>query len=137
MSEPIVFGAHQAWRDGDILWVVHTGKVSTSDLAIVFKLFEDWHAAHGVRYLLIDMHKMEPLTTETRQWLVGQVKHVPVRAVLALGMSRPMRVITVLINRAMEMLWKRPATPMVSCRSEAEARAWLEEDRRRAAEERT
>ena len=131
MHDSIMVGAHRAWVEGDVMRVVHVGPVTIPELEVLYRQLGVWNEERGVWYLLIDIQAMPPPEPEVRKWMAKPKSSAPIRAVLAVGASPAVRVISTLLTKAMELLGNKPGTPFMMMKSEAEAQAWIQSDRSR------
>lgn len=129
MAETVHVGTHRAWIEGDVMRVTHAGPISLAEMQELHRFLERWYEERGVRYLMMDIRAMPPPEPEVRKWMAQPKKSAPVRAVIAVGASPAVRVISTLMRKAMELLGNRSATPFLMMKSEEEAFAWIENDR--------
>lgn len=129
MAETVHVGTHRAWIEGDVMRVTHAGPISLAEMQELHRFLERWYEERGVRYLMMDIRAMPPPEPEVRKWMAQPKKSAPVRAVIAVGASPAVRVISTLMRKAMELLGNRSETPFLMMKSEEEAFAWIENDR--------
>lgn len=136
MKEMVEFGTHRAWVEGDVMRVVEQGLVSLSEIQTLMALIKRWQKEYGIQYALLDVRRMLPFEPEVKKWLMHEFKTIRLRAVVGIGASATVRIMTSLGEQAMDLLGYKDRTMIVSLRTEAEALAWIEADRKKHRERR-
>lgn len=134
MKDLVEFGTHRAWVEGDVARVVEQGLVSLSEIQTLVALIKRWQKEYGIQYALLDVRRMLPFEPEVKKWLMHEFKTIRLRAVVGIGASATVRVMTTLGEQAMDLLGYKDRTSIVSLRTEAEALAWIEADRKKRRE---
>lgn len=130
-TEFLRIGRHLLRQEGDIVFVVWNGDVGLEDVRELVEVVGRIHAAQPILFMLSDSRNTGSFDPEARRWVAQQTKE---RSLIALsvifGASFPVRIVASMIHRAMRLL--APGSPeTVFFATEAEARAFIDEERRR------
>src|SRR5262245_35174216 len=123
-------GSFASTEPPDICFWRCVGDFSVDDLRQMYEVQERF--AEGKRYILVlvDLSKLEAVSPDSRKAMVQQAPPAwPVRGLAGLGASSHFRVLANAIATAGRRLHKLKDNPCRFFRTEAEARAWLDERR--------
>jgi hypothetical protein len=89
--------------------------------------------AEGKDYLLVinDIRRASEFPAEARKIVAARLAPLPVRATALFGASFQIRVLVTLAFKIRDFIRGEPANPTRFCATEAEARAWIDEQRSR------
>jgi hypothetical protein len=89
--------------------------------------------AEGKDYLLVinDITRAGDFPAEARKIVAARLALLPVRATALFGASFQLRVLVTLAFKIRDFIRGEPANPTRFCATEAEARAWIDEQRSR------
>jgi hypothetical protein len=133
------FGSHMhRFEPPDLYHTRMDGEVSEDDVRTQFEAIRTLskHAGHTI-FWMSDVRKMGSFTTEARRAVAEETRKdalAGIRASAAFGASFPTRVVVTLLLRAIRALKPAKARPYAFVDTEAEARAFLDEQRKRGAE---
>lgn len=126
-----VMGRHLLRRDGDILFVRFRGAVDIGEMQLLFAAMVQMQEKNPVVFHLYDGSQAGLTTPEARRWAAENMTSTHRAAGIACyGVNAVVRAIAQLHTRAIALLHRQVAVPMVFFATEAEARAWI--DRQRA-----
>jgi hypothetical protein len=89
--------------------------------------------SEGKDYLLVinDITRASEFPAEARKVVAARLATLPVRATALFGASFQLRVLVTLAFKIRDFIRGEPANPTRFCATEAEARAWIDEQRSR------
>ncbi len=131
MKDAIAIGAHLVGVEADVVRVEHHGLLSLSEIQKTFELVSQWQKERGVQYMIVDMQRMAPLEPEVRKWIAQNAKTLSLRAMLAVGASPVVRIMATMVDRAVKILWHKHTMVFLLLKTEEEALAWIEADRKK------
>lgn len=129
MVDWIFVSRHRLRVEGDVLFIVYDGEMTIEDYRTLHLLLDEAISHHGVRYQLMDLRRIEPLSPDVRREMAKVHSRSPIRAVASFGASASMRVVANLLGRAMELLGFKSRVRFILFKTEEEARAWIDGDR--------
>lgn len=134
-SRHLQIGAHEVrFEEPDLMFVRNRGSISTEDVAVLIEEAHQFAATHGPLVWLVDMAETEEMSAETRKYVAQSDLFTLIQAAAIFGASFSQRMMTKLVLSVVKLLKLGPAMPEVRFfATEAEARAWLGERRRRPA----
>jgi hypothetical protein len=132
------FGSHMhRFEPPDLYFTRMNGEVSEDDVRTQFEAIRTLSKRTGHNILwLSDVRKMGSFTPEARRVVAEETRKdalAGVRASAAVGASFTTRVLLTLLLRAIRMLRPDKHRPWTFVETEAEARAFLDEQRKRGA----
>jgi hypothetical protein len=121
-------GRHWLRREGDVLFVRWHGVATLDDMQALHEVANQVRAEHGYAVSLQDGTHGKGMTPEARRWLMSLPRRTEVIAIF--GAPFFARVAGTMVQRAMSLLLEHaPAVGFFE--TEAEARAFLDDERRR------
>ena len=131
MEEFELMGRHLMRGEGDILFVRFRGPVDVQEMQLLFAFMVRMQAQTPVIFHLYDGTQAGLTSPEARRWAAENMTSTHRAAGIACyGVNAVVRAIAQLHTRAIALLHRQVAVPMVFFATEAEARAWI--DRQRA-----
>ncbi len=132
MTDWISIGPHQVRIEDDIVHVRFHGDIIPPETKELLEVCQRVHQQHGRLFLLFDTVHAGIVSAESRRMFVQWNLTYPVAAVVNFGGGMVQRALAVLITNAIRIVSKKsPAMAYLS--TEAEARDWLNEQRRKFA----
>jgi hypothetical protein len=115
----------------DILFFSIVGSPDMNDSAKIMDAAD--HLAKGRDHLLVinDIRRSSDFPPEARKYVAERMVPLPVRATALFGGSFQLRVLITLTFKIRDLLRGPAANPTRFCATEAEARAWIDEQRSR------
>lgn len=129
-SEPFAIGSHQVKVEGSIIHVRLIGPYLREHAREILLLADQLYDSHGEVALLADSSRSGPPPPETRRFVATWSYHGPYIAALY-GANQVVRVMARLMIGAQRMLGSVQRIETQICDSEAQARAWIAEQRRK------
>jgi hypothetical protein len=130
MSKSYTVGKHHISEVDDLVTVIWHGPASLAEIREIMGHVDQIYRQHGYALLLFDVTEAELAEEGSRKWLAAWARDNPQCRVATFGASLIIRTTLLLLNRASRI------SETQFCASEAEARAWLSDQReplRRAA----
>lgn len=122
-------GEHTIIDEGDVIACYYKGPVSLEEIQAVHDILDAALAAHKSVYQMIDFRTVPIPSAEVRRWIANWAQTRSLRAVVSFGASAPLRLIMNLLQNAIRLI-KGHAPQTVLLRTEQDARAFIEEDRK-------
>lgn len=124
-------GGHKARIDGDLVFLRVKGVVTLTDMMEFMRVQVSVKREHGAVYMLYDSRENTGLDPAARKYATDHASEESrVTAAASFGAPFSMRVLVNMLNRAHEML-RVEGTRVQLFDTEAEARTYLEAERRR------
>lgn len=122
-------GRHELSIDLDLMTLRWHGVPSLEDIQAAMTRAEGILQSAGSLFVLVDMRDAGPAGTDARRYMQQWLGRHPVCVMALFGVSLPVRVVLLLISRAMVLLGI-PSPVYTLFSNEADARAWIEARRR-------
>lgn len=129
-ERPEPSGRHVITSEGDIQSIKLRGTLSIDDASAFHAVLEESVRRHGTAYVLADASQGVSVPPETRRWIAEWNQSHHVSGVAIYGSSLVARTLLTLVLQAIAFLRRNPV-PSVFVKTEAEARAWIAEQRAR------
>lgn len=130
-SEFLRVGRHLLRVEGDVVFVIWNGDVGLEDVRELFDAVDRACAGQPMLFMLSDSRSTGSFDPEARRWVMQQSRgRRQIALSVVFGASFPVRVVGNMIHRAMR-LFVPDAPEIVFFGTEAEARAFIDEERRR------
>lgn len=124
-------GGHWVRIEGDLVHLRVKGVVKVGDMAEFMRLQAQVKREHGAVFMLYDSRENTGLDPAARKYATDHASiESRIDAAASFGASFSMRVVVNMLNRALEMLGREGARVQLFD-TEAEARQYLESERRR------
>jgi hypothetical protein len=126
-------GRHATYfEQPDIIYMRLAGPVSEQEAAEINVFHRAWGEVHQRVFYLLDLSQLESIEPEGRKEASRTVRQLPLAGVAAYGAPVKARVLAKLVFTAMNLFKGNTADrfPIEFVKTEAEARAWIEERRR-------
>ncbi len=131
--QEIRIGAHLfRWEPPDVGYVCYHGDLEGESMFALSEQSRHYTLGRPHLFLLVDMAHVGKVSTEARQVLAQGGRDLNMRGIAVIGATGPMRIISSLVSRAVDLLNGNRDNPTRFFESESEARRWIGE--RRAAQ---
>ena len=130
MAQEIRIGRHLVQIEGDVVFTRQSGQIAMSELQEMLEIWNRFLLEHPRGYALYDVTDGVPLGLAERKCLNEWSKQNVFAGAAFFGASLLIRTITTLVMRASALLRPGRAQPSIFCKSEQEARQWIDEQRR-------
>jgi hypothetical protein len=125
-------GKHEICVENDVVLCRYHGAVSIEEIIAIHTLIERQMSVHGRLFQLCDLSDMDDLNRDVRAWIAKWSKEHRLAGLALFGGSLVVQVAATMIERVARLLHRSDTPPVYFCRTEAEARAWLEQKRQAA-----
>jgi hypothetical protein len=114
----------------DILVITTVGDIEEEDVMAMLADMHDLGRGSSPVFILADVSRLSRISAAARTASTTGQPSTGTGALALVGASFQQRVVVTLISKAFALLRKRRMTPMACFQTEAEARIWLDEQRR-------
>lgn len=135
MPQTIRVGGHVVHIEPPLVLLEIHGQMREVDHDQIYDCLQRAITDQGVAYLVADITNLPtPSPALRRHYSERPHSKLPLRAILLYGGSPILMAVVQLVRRGMDLLPRSGrSAPVIACRSEAEARAWVKEDLRGSA----
>jgi hypothetical protein len=118
------------WEPPDVAFLAYIGDLDGDSAYQLSQVSRPFTLPTPYVLLLIDMSRVGKITPEARKCLTAGSRNVLLRGIAVCGASNAMRILSMLITRAVDVIYGYTDNPTRFFSNEAEARAWLVERRK-------
>lgn len=122
-------GQHEISIENDVILCRYRGPLSLDEVAAVHAIIQAQLSVQQRLFQICDLRDMDGLSRDVREWIAKWSKEHRLAGVGLFGGSLVMQVAASMIERVARLLYRSETPPVYFCRSEAEARAWVERQR--------
>lgn len=122
-------GQHEISIENDVIVCRYRGPLSLAEVAAIHGIIQAQLSVQPRLFQICDLRDMDGLSREVREWIAKWSKEHRLAGVVLFGGSLVMQVAATMIERVARLLYRSDTPPVYFCRSEAEARAWVERQR--------
>lgn len=125
-------GESEIYIDGDLVMTVGRGQCTAEVIRALSELLDPVFARHEHVFLITDVSQTRGFDADARRLIVKWNNRRRPAASALYGSSFVVRTMLMLINRAVSLLFQAPNTAIFA--TEAEARSWIDAQRRQLKE---
>lgn len=119
-------GAHLfRWEAPDIGYIAYCGNLDGPTMGELSEQSRRFTLGQPCVFLLVDMTKAGKVTASARQQSAKGSKDLNLRGIAVIGASTPLRLISGLVSRAVDLLNRNTDNPTRFFETEEEARSWI------------
>ncbi len=123
-------GPHRVRTEEDVIFLQVVGNLSLEETRAICALSEAVLAEHGRLFMIANLHQSKSFSPEGRKFLAEWGTKHTITAIAQYGISIVTQTISVLVAAAIRLLGGR-AVEIKNVKDEAEARAWIAEQKQR------
>jgi hypothetical protein len=129
VNDWIPIGTHQLRIEDDLAYLRINGDINPPDTKGLLEHFQRVHQQKGHLFLLFDAVHAGTISAESRRMFIEWNRTYPIAAVVNFGGGMVQKALAVLLHNAIRIMTKK-APLFAYLATEAEARKWLDEQRR-------
>lgn len=130
MTDWITFGTHRTrFEEPDLCITIADGEITVQDMNAFVELQKKFSEKRPYLLAITDFSRFTKISPEARKILAQEARAIPLRGNVMIGASFQTRILSNLIMGAFNLFSKRD-NPTHFCKTEGEARAWIEERRK-------
>ncbi len=129
MASPQHVGKHEICVEKDVIVCRYHGAVSIDEIAAIHRIIEEQMSVQPRLFQVCDLRDMEGLNRDVRAWIAKWSNEHRLAGVALFGASLVMQVAASMIERVARLLYRTETPPVYFCRTEAEARTWVDRQR--------
>lgn len=115
------------WEPPDTGYVTYSGDLDGPTVTAFTGEVSKFTSRQPRVFTIVDVSKVGRVNADARKASARGGKDVPMRGIAIVGASAHLRIISSLVSRAMDALFRDIETPTRFFQTEAEARAWIAE----------